>query len=75
VYAIRGKPPRSAGTSTVTSTKHTTADLPGGPWVYDHDFFMIMNVAVGGQWPGNPDGTTTFPQEMRVDYVRVYDKS
>ena len=36
---------------------------------------MIMNVAVGGQWPGNPDGTTTFPQEMRVDYVRVYDKS
>jgi hypothetical protein len=54
----------------------TPSDLPGGArWVYDHSFFMIMNVAVGGQWPGNPDGTTTFPQEMRVDYVRVYDRS
>jgi beta-glucanase (GH16 family) len=53
----------------------TPAELPGGArWVYDHPFFIIMNVAVGGQWPGNPDGTTQFPQEMRVDYVRVYDK-
>jgi Ricin-type beta-trefoil lectin domain len=33
---------------------------------------MIMNVAVGGSWPGNPDGTTTFPQTMTIDYVRVY---
>jgi beta-glucanase (GH16 family) len=53
----------------------TPADLPSGArWVYDHPFFMIMNVAVGGQWPGNPDGTTSFPQTMLVDYVRVYDK-
>ncbi len=35
-------------------------------------FFIILNVAVGGQWPGNPDGTTVFPQAMMVDYVRVY---
>ena len=41
-------------------------------WVYDHDFFMLLNVAVGGRWPGNPDATTTFPQTMLVDYVRVY---
>ena len=33
---------------------------------------MILNVAVGGNWPGNPNGTTTFPQRMTVDYVRVY---
>jgi beta-glucanase (GH16 family) len=53
----------------------TPADLPAGKtWVYDHPFFMLLNVAVGGQWPGNPDGTTTFPQTMKVDYVRVYDK-
>ena len=47
-------------------------DLDGKQWVYDHDFFLLMNVAVGGYWPGVPDETTTFPQEMLVDYVRVY---
>jgi polygalacturonase len=36
------------------------------------DFFIILNVAVGGTWPGNPDGTTIFPQQMLVDYVRWY---
>ena len=34
--------------------------------------FLLLNVAVGGQWPGSPDQTTTFPQKMLVDYVRVY---
>lgn len=41
-------------------------------WVYDHPYFLIMNVAVGGNWPGNPNSTTVFPQSMAVDYVRVY---
>ena len=51
----------------------TPSDLPSGaPWVFDHQFFLLLNVAVGGAWPGEPDATTTFPQEMRVDYVRVY---
>ena len=51
----------------------TPADLPEGrTWVYDHPFFIILNVAVGGRWPGNPDTTTVFPQMMLVDYVRVY---
>lgn len=51
----------------------TPKDLPAGKsWVYDHPFFIILNVAVGGNWPGNPDDTTVFPQTMRVDYVRVY---
>lgn len=39
---------------------------------FDQDFHFILNVAVGGNWPGNPDGTTMFPQIMEVDYVRVY---
>lgn len=43
-------------------------------WVYDHAFFIILNVAVGGEWPGNPDETSVFPQKMLVDYVRVYDR-
>lgn len=51
----------------------TPADLPAGTkWVYDHPFFMLLNVAVGGGWPGSPDASTHVPQEMRVDYVRVY---
>jgi beta-glucanase (GH16 family) len=51
----------------------TPADVPAGDaWVYDHPFFLILNVAVGGNFPGNPDTTTTFPQTMKVDYVRVY---
>ena len=44
----------------------------GGTWVFDHRFFLILNVAVGGDWPGSPDATTVFPQTMLVDYVRVY---
>lgn len=43
-----------------------------GPWVFDHPFFIILNVAVGGTWPGYPDSTSVFPQRMYVDYVRVY---
>jgi beta-glucanase (GH16 family) len=51
----------------------TPSDLPAGArWVFDHPFFLLLNVAVGGAWPGNPDGTTTFPQELLVDWVRVY---
>jgi beta-glucanase (GH16 family) len=39
--------------------------------VFDHPFFLLMNVAVGGDWPGNPDASTVFPQTMLEDYVRV----
>jgi beta-glucanase (GH16 family) len=54
----------------------TPADLPAGTkWVYDHPFFILLNLAVGGKWPGNPDATTVFPQQMLVDYVRVYKRS
>ncbi|MEV4533769.1 family 16 glycosylhydrolase [Asanoa sp. NPDC049518] len=52
--------------------RRTPADLGGDRWVFDHNFFMIMNVAVGGYWPGYPDGSTSFPQSMTVDYVRAY---
>jgi beta-glucanase (GH16 family) len=46
----------------------------GGKWVFDHPFFIILNLAVGGNWPGSPDASTKFPQSMLVDYVRVYTK-
>ncbi|MEU7479619.1 discoidin domain-containing protein [Lentzea sp. NPDC042327] len=43
-----------------------------GPWVYDHPFFLIINNAVGGDWPGPPGAGTQLPQDMVLDYVRVY---
>ncbi|WP_245632457.1 glycoside hydrolase family 16 protein [Edaphobacter aggregans] len=53
--------------------ERTPKDLPAGTrWVYDHPFFVILNVAVGGFWPKYPDASTEFPQKMLVDYVRVY---
>jgi beta-glucanase (GH16 family) len=53
----------------------TKADLPAGTrWVYDHPFFILLNLAVGGNWPGAPDVSTVFPQRMLVDYVRVYER-
>ncbi len=39
---------------------------------FNAPFYFILNVAVGGVWPGNPDETTVFPQSMTVDYIRVY---
>jgi beta-glucanase (GH16 family) len=51
----------------------TPARLPGGAtWVFTHPQFLLLNVAVGGYWPRYPDETTVFPQQMLVDYVRVY---
>ena len=52
----------------------TPASLPAtAKWPFDDGkFFFILNVAVGGSWPGSPDATSTYPQEMLVDYVRVY---
>src|SRR5256885_663405 len=52
--------------------RHTPADTNGNPWVFDHPFFILLNVAVGGNWPGSPDSSTSFPQQMVVDYVHVY---
>ena len=52
--------------------KMTPKDLPAGSrWVFDKPFFLILNFAVGGKWPGPPDAATVFPQSMLVDYVRV----
>ena len=54
----------------------TPADLPtSAKWVFDHPFFILLNIAVGGFWPGVPDASTIFPQTMLVDYVRVYQRS
>jgi len=54
----------------------TPAQLPGGSrWVFESPFFMILNLAIGGSFVGNPDASTLFPAELIVDYVRAYERT
>ncbi|RSD26922.1 family 16 glycosylhydrolase [Mesobacillus subterraneus] len=41
---------------------------------FDREFYLQLNLAVGGKWPGYPDETTTFPQQMSIDYIKVFIK-
>ncbi|MCL6457689.1 MAG: family 16 glycosylhydrolase, partial [Gorillibacterium sp.] len=52
----------------------TVDDLSGRTWVFNHNHFILLNLAVGGEWPGGPDATTIFPQKYLIDYVRVYQR-
>lgn len=52
----------------------TPSSLSPDRWPFDQSFHLILNIAVGGDWPGSPDSSTEFPQSMYVDYVRVYQK-
>ncbi|RMH69386.1 MAG: glycoside hydrolase family 16 protein [Gemmatimonadetes bacterium] len=52
----------------------TPKDTPG-EWVYDHPFYIILNLAVGGNYVGAPTANTVFPQTLVVDWVRVYQMS
>ena len=55
-----------------TYASYTPADVPaGGRWVFDKPFFLVLNLAVGGVWPGAPAAATAFPARMLVDWVRV----
>ncbi|MGA8044471.1 MAG: family 16 glycosylhydrolase [Terracidiphilus sp.] len=57
----------------VTYTKASIAGLSGSVWPFDTgNNFIILNLAVGGSWPGSPDASTPFPSEFLIDYVRVY---
>jgi beta-glucanase (GH16 family) len=57
----------------VTYTLSSISGLPGAVWPFDSGpGFIILNLAVGGDWPGSPDAGTPFPSQMLVDYVRVY---
>lgn len=50
----------------------TPADMNGQPYPFNAPFFFILNIAVGGNWPGYPDASTSFPQQMVVDCIRVF---
>ncbi|MGW7647166.1 discoidin domain-containing protein [Streptomyces bobili] len=57
---------------TVFSLDKDEVERTRGPWIFDHPHYLILNLAVGGDWPGPTDATTPFPSRMLVDYVRVY---
>ena len=63
-YKLDGQTVFFADRATVESTR--------GPWIFDHKFYVILNLAVGGDWPGPVDASTPFPSRMLVDYVRIY---
>jgi beta-glucanase (GH16 family) len=52
----------------------SAADINPWPAPFDQPFYLVMNIAVGGNFPGKPDAQTQFPAELVVDYVRVYDR-
>jgi endo-1,4-beta-xylanase len=73
IYAVDWSPTSVAFSVDGVQYFQVTPDkIPSGAaWVYQHPFFIILNMAIGGTWPGYPDATTTFPQTMLVDWVRV----
>jgi len=50
----------------------TPANVTNTVYPFNDPFYLLFNLAIGGNWPGNPDDTTMFPQEMQVDYIRVF---
>lgn len=61
IYSLDGSP-------------YHTVSLEADMKEFQRSFYLILNVAVGGNWPGDPDATTVFPQKMYVDYIRAYSK-
>ncbi len=48
------------------------SNTQGELYPFNQTFYMIFNIAIGGNWPGNPDETTVFPQQMEIDYIRYF---
>ncbi|WP_231991997.1 glycoside hydrolase family 16 protein [Mycobacterium sp. ACS4331] len=73
VYAVNKRPDRvtwSVDGAEYASLRRT--DIPADKrWVLDRPMAVVLNLAVGGTWPGDPDDSTSFPARMQVDYVRV----
>lgn len=74
VYAVEWEPEEIRWYVNDVQYFRITPESVRGTWVFDHPFFLLINLAVGGEWPGPPDDTTVFPQFLKVDYVRVYQR-
>jgi beta-glucanase (GH16 family) len=51
---------------------HRVTPQPGKAWPFNSNQYILLNLAIGGTWPGDPDASTPFPRHMIVDYVRIY---
>jgi len=71
-YAIEWTPERIDWQIDGRTTQTLFKKDAGDGWIFDHPFYIVLNLAVGGDWPGSPDDETVFPAKMLVDYVRVY---
>ncbi|GIF01912.1 glycoside hydrolase family 16 protein [Paractinoplanes rishiriensis] len=70
VYAVLWEPGRI--TWYLDDAEYATVTPDDRPWPFDHDFYLLLNVAVGGSFSTTPDDTVPFPQTMLVDYIRIY---
>jgi beta-glucanase (GH16 family) len=66
--------PSISGNIYATYMPSSLTGLSGAVWPFDagQSNFLIVNLAIGGSWPGSPDNATPFPSEMLVDYIRIY---
>jgi beta-glucanase (GH16 family) len=74
VFSVDWEPARLTFSVDGTPYKTITPADVKGRWVYDHPFFLLLNLAIGGNWPGPPNDDTPVPARMLVDYVRVYER-
>jgi beta-glucanase (GH16 family) len=72
MYAIEWSPQAIQWQVDGGTTRTLTREEAGAGWVFDHPFYIVLNLAVGGDWPGAPNSETVFPAQMLVDYVRVH---
>ena len=74
VYSVEWEPERISFMLDGSVYKTITpADLPAGAaWPFKHPYFLLLDLAVGGEWPGSPNASTHFPAQMLVDWVRVW---
>ena len=70
--AAKATPAASSDPYAQTDLHAPAGSLTGAGSTFDQPFFIVLNFAVGGDWPGPPDASTVFPQDYRIDYVRVY---
>lgn len=71
-YAVEWRPDRITWGVDGRLTRVLLRATAGSGWVFDHPFFVLLNLAVGGEWPGSPDEETRFPARLLVDYVRCF---
>jgi beta-glucanase (GH16 family) len=70
-YAVQWQPGRLSWSVDGDEYFRVTPDAVPGPWPFDHPFFLVLNLAIGGTWPGNESVASALPAELLVDWIRV----